>query len=173
MDAVGGQSLRVQALRYLEPHLRLDRQVVLAAIATPRQELTSPEEECAVEVAAFRAIEDVASLGSMALELGYSTFRFTQVLCNELMPSPSDVASTPTQGSPTDPLGTPAGEGLVWRRRTLSCTRSCRQGPLHRPRSSQAAIPAASHEPGHWTRSISAPRKSQRGAMGGRSFRTE
>jgi hypothetical protein len=23
------------------------------------------------------------------------------------------VASTPTQGSPTDPLGTPAGEGLV------------------------------------------------------------
>lgn len=171
-----------EALRYLEPHLRLDRQIVMAAIATqPRRQAQTPEEECAVEVAAFRAMEDMASLGSMALELGYSTFRFTQVLCNELMPSsPSEVASaasSPPQGpQPTGPR-TPSvmdegTEGSVWRRRTLSCTRSCRQG--HRPRFSQAAITAsASHGPGHWTRSISAPRKSQRGAVERLSCRTE
>ena len=156
-----------EALHFLERHLQLDRQIVLAAIAShrrPQAASNSESTECAFETAAARAMEDVAALGSMALELGYSTLRFTQVLCDELTRAEETESSNGSQN--VDPP--------VWRRsRAASCVPSTSSGngrnshwPLTRSERDKASrrvtrcaspvqvSPAPDACGGHWTRSI-------------------
>ncbi|CAJ1346829.1 unnamed protein product [Effrenium voratum] len=98
-----------EALQYLERHLQLDRQIVLAAIVAnqPPQAQAEPEEECPFEVAAYGAMEDLSKLTSMACELGYSTFRFAEVLCTELARSSAALNQTPELGTDTRPQSHP------------------------------------------------------------------